>query len=90
MRNVLITITNRVHNFIIRENKNSYSANERRILVKKMTLPTTTKAYLQIRDNLRSIGRRVQKFLTQCIGFHTYEPTEYENIKIEMKNIRKC
>jgi hypothetical protein len=55
-----------------------------------MTLPTTTKAYLQIRDNLRSIGRRVQKFLTQCIGFHTYEPTEYENIKIEMKNIRKC
>lgn len=55
-----------------------------------MSLPITVKVYLQVRDNLKGIGRRVQKFLAQCIGFHTYEPTEYENIKIEMKNIRKC
>jgi hypothetical protein len=55
-----------------------------------MTLPTTTKVYLRIRDNLRSIGRRVQKFLTQCIGFHTYEPTEYENIRIELKDMKNA
>ena len=53
-------------------------------------LPKTTKAYLRIRDSLIGTGRRVQKLISQCIGFHTYEPTEYETIKIEMKNIRKC
>ena len=55
-----------------------------------MTLPRTTKVYLRIRDSLIGTGRQVQKLISQCIGFHTYEPTEYETIKIEMKNIRKC
>ena len=52
-------------------------------------LPKTTKAYLRIRDSLIGTGRRVQKLISQCIGFHTYEPTEYETIKIEMKELRK-
>ena len=54
-----------------------------------MALPKVTKLYLRLRDNLKGIGRQVQKLISQCIGFHTYEPTEYETIKIEMKELRK-
>ena len=54
-----------------------------------MALPKATKLYLRLRDNLRGTSRQVQKLISQCIGFHTYEPTEYETIKIEMKELRK-
>ena len=53
-----------------------------------MALPRTTKVYLRIRNSIRGTGRQVQKLLSQCIGSHTYEPTEYETIKIEMKELR--
>jgi hypothetical protein len=47
-------------------------------------------SYLKVRRVLKAVRASINKVIAQCIWFHTYEPTEYKEVEIEMKNIRKC
>ena len=49
-------------------------------------------SYLRVRRVPKAVRASINKVITQCIWFHTYEDPEYKKVKIEieMKDMRKC